>query len=76
MSATCVMPANGADAAAALRREICLAMRAIFSASSPMRSRSVTVLLIAMISRRSPAAGWRLAMMWLQSLSMLDLAAR
>jgi hypothetical protein len=36
---------------------IALAMRAIFSASSPMRSRSVTILLIPMIRRRSLAAG-------------------
>src|SRR5438477_2971479 len=43
------------------------AMRAIFCASSPMRSRSVTVLMIAMISRRSLAAGWRLTITWLQS---------
>src|SRR3989304_5604043 len=46
-------------------------MRAIFSASSPMRSRSVTVLLIAMIMRRSLAAGCRLTMVWLQSPSMV-----
>src|SRR2546422_931195 len=43
------------------------AMRAIFRASSPMRSRAVTVLMIAMISRRSLAAGWRLTITWLQS---------
>ena len=47
---------------------ICGAMRAIFVASSPMRSRSVMVLLTAMIRRRSVAAGWRLAMIWLQAL--------
>ena len=36
-------------------------MLAIFCASSPMRSRSVMVLIIAMMKRRSPAAGWRRA---------------
>ena len=48
---------------------ISFAMRAIFSASSPMRSRSVMVLMTAMISRRSLAAGWRRAMMWLHASS-------
>src|SRR3970040_28680 len=43
------------------------AIRAIFCASSPMRSRSVTVLVMAKIIRRSLAAGWRLTMTWLQS---------
>src|SRR6266850_1760650 len=43
------------------------AMRAIFCASSPMRSRSVTVLMMARIMRRSLAAGWRLTITWLQS---------
>src|SRR5512145_323171 len=45
------------------------AMRAIFCASSPMRSRSVTVFMIAKIMRRSLAAGWRRTMTWLQSSS-------
>ena len=44
-------------------------MRAIFCASSPMRSRSVTVFMMAKIMRRSPAAGWRRTMSWLQSSS-------
>src|SRR2546421_347031 len=44
-----------------------LAMRAIFCASSPMRSRSVTVLVMARIMRRSLAAGWRRTITWLQS---------
>jgi hypothetical protein len=35
------------------------AKRAIFAASSPMRSRSVTILLTAMMRRRSEAAGCR-----------------
>src|SRR5712671_2480107 len=43
------------------------AMRAIFCASSPMRSRSVTVLVIARIMRRSFAAGCRRTITWLQS---------
>src|SRR4051812_14530325 len=43
------------------------AMRAIFCASSPMRSRSVTVLVIARIMRRSFAAGWRRPITWLES---------
>src|SRR3989441_2422003 len=43
------------------------AMRAIFCASSPMRSRSVTVLVMARIMRRSLAAGWRRTITWLQS---------
>src|SRR5581483_4319363 len=52
------------------RSWICPDMRAIFSASSPMRSRSVTARMIAMISLRSPAAGWRFTITWLQVLSM------
>jgi hypothetical protein len=43
------------------------AMRAIFCASSPIRSRSVTVFMMAKIMRRSPAAGWRRTISWLQS---------
>src|SRR5574343_140104 len=43
---------------------------AIFLASSPARSRSVTILLMPNTRRRSEAAGWRLAMMWAQSSSM------
>src|SRR5712692_9461109 len=70
MSAACRMLAKRCGSILP-RSWICLDMRAIFSASSPMRSRSVTVLLIAMMRRRSLAAGWRLAMMWLQSLSIL-----
>src|SRR3989344_8397323 len=46
-------------------------MRAIFSASSPMRSRSVMVLVTAITRRRSLAAGWRRAMIWLHSSSMV-----
>src|SRR4051812_46020379 len=46
-------------------------MRAIFAASSPMRSRSVTILMMASTRRRSPAAGWRRAIKWLHSVSML-----
>src|ERR1700674_334880 len=49
---------------------ICLAMRAIFSASSPMRSRSVMVLTMAITMRRSPAAGCRRAMTWVLSSSI------
>src|SRR5512134_1108137 len=45
------------------------AMRAIFCASSPILSRSVTVLMISKIMRRSLAAGWRRTMTWLQSSS-------
>src|SRR5919198_27339 len=45
-----------------------LPMRAIFCASSPILSRSVTVLVMAKISRRSFAAGWRLTITCLQSL--------
>src|SRR5688500_13768365 len=54
---------------------ICFDMRAIFSASSPMRSRSVTVLPIAMMSRRSLAAGWRFTTIWLHSSSMSSSAS-
>src|SRR5438045_1051208 len=50
-------------------------MRAIFAASSPMRSRSVTILMIASTIRKSPAAGWRRAIRWLQSVSMLTSSA-
>ena len=48
--------------------ELCsdFAILAIFFASSPIRSRSVMVLITVMIMRRSTAAGWRLAMIWPQ----------
>jgi hypothetical protein len=46
------------------------AMLPIFSTSSPMRSRSVIVLMIATITRRSDAVGWRVAMMRLHSSSI------
>ncbi len=46
------------------------AMRAILVASSPMRSRSVTILETARIRRRSEAAGWRRTMIWPRSLSI------
>ena len=45
------------------------AKRAILVASSPMRSKSVMVLIIIKIMRKSLAAGWRRAIMWLQSSS-------
>src|SRR5438067_11574042 len=44
-----------------------LPMRAIFCASSPILSRSVTVLVMAKIRRRSLAAGCRLTITWLHS---------
>src|SRR6185369_12201762 len=50
--------------------ELSFAVRAIFVASSPMRSRSVTILLAARIRRRSEAAGWRRTMMCPRSLSI------
>ena len=50
-------------------------MRAILAASSPMRSRSVIVLTTIMIMRRSPAAGWRRAMMVLHSSSIATSSA-
>ena len=50
-------------------------MRAIFSASSPMRSRSVIILMTVTIMRRSCAAGWRRAMMCAQSSSICTSSA-
>src|SRR3954468_23784612 len=64
-SAACASSTGGF--AGAPRSWMLFAMRAIFCASSPMRSRSVTVLVMARIIRRSFAAGWRRTMTWLQS---------
>ncbi len=47
-----------------------VSMRAILSATSPIRSRSVMVLMMAITSRKSEAVGWRLAMMRVHSSSM------
>src|SRR6266850_3883817 len=65
-SAACPSSTGGCTAP---RSCMLFAMRAIFCASSPMRSRSVTVLVMARIMRRSLAAGWRRTITWLQSLS-------
>src|SRR2546430_1282444 len=64
-SAAC--PSSTGGGCIAPRSWMLFAMRAIFCASSPMRSRSVTVLVIARIMRRSLAAGWRRTITWLQS---------
>ena len=64
-----------ADADTVLRRHVAgfvdaADALAIFLASSPARSRSVTILLMPSTRRRSEAVGWRLAMTWAQSSSM------
>jgi hypothetical protein len=55
-----------------------LAVAAIFLASSPMRSRSVIVLITMITIRKSTAVGWRRAMIWVQlsSISTSSLLTR
>ena len=53
------------------RLVLLITIRASLSATSPIRSRSVTALEIIRINRRSEAVGWRLAMMRVHSSSML-----
>src|SRR5712671_3921361 len=70
IASSAAWPSPTGGGCSAPRSWMLLAMRAIFCASSPMRSRSVTVLVIARIMRRSLAAGWRRTITWLQSLSI------
>ena len=61
---------SSARASARSLPRVCAALYAIFLTSSPMRSRSLTILLTVRTMRRSTAAGWRRAMICAHCWSM------